>query len=135
MAKRNQSTKAQPKPGDEQTKKPKKLPAVREAIHDLGLETSVPAVRKWVKDKYNIVMSDKVAQNYVSTAKKELRGANGKVVVKKPGRPPLAATAARTRKANGNGPNIQQVVEALGQLKELVTRLGKDNLVKLMDAL
>jgi hypothetical protein len=121
----------------------KKLPAVRLAVKQLGVEAPVAEVRKLVKDKYNIDLTDAVAQNYVSIGRRELRDGNGKAAKVK-GRPkaapapmpaPTPAPVFATPKAMGNGVAIEQVIGAVTTLKGLVGTLGKDNLFKLVEAL
>jgi hypothetical protein len=120
------------------TKPPiKKMAAVRLAVKELGVEAPVAQVRKWVKERYNIDLTDATAQTYVSGAKRELREANGNPA-RLQGRPkaaPAPSPARATPKATGNGVAIDQVVGALTTLKELVGTLGKDNLLKLVEAL
>jgi hypothetical protein len=109
----------------------KKLPAVRLAVKELGVEAPMAHVRKWVKEKYNLDLTDATAQKYVGDARREVREANGKQASVKP-----ATTALRALpKATGNGAAIDQVVEAVTTLKGLVGSLGKDNLLKLVEAL
>jgi hypothetical protein len=109
----------------------KKLPAVRLAVKELGVEAPMAQVRKWVKEKYNLDLTDATAQKYVGDARREVREANGKPASVKP-----ATAAPRTMpKPPGNGAAIDQVVEAVTTLKGLVGTLGKDNLLKLVEAL
>jgi hypothetical protein len=119
------------------TKPPiKKMAAVRLAVKELGLEAPVAQVRKWVRDKYTLDLTDATASNYVSGARKELREANGKPASVKPSTAaPAPISAPATPKATGNGAAVEQVVEAVTTIKELVGTLGKDNLLKLVEAL
>jgi hypothetical protein len=112
----------------------KKLPAVREAVKTLGVEASLADVRKWVKDKYNLEMTDATLQNYVSAARKEVREQTGKPPARAPRKQAMPA-AARSSTGNGAGLGVDQVVEAITVLKGLVQKLGKENVAKLVEAL
>jgi hypothetical protein len=114
----------------------KKMPAVRLAVRELGIDAAVAQIRKLVKEKYNIDMTDATAQNYVSSAKREIREAKATPSAAKSS--PAAPAASQPRampKAMTNGVEIAQVVEAVTVLKGLVGTLGKDNVMKLVDAL
>jgi hypothetical protein len=117
----------------------KKLPAVRLAIKELGVEATVAEVRRWVKEKYGHDLTDAVAQNYVSIGRRETREENGTPKKRKYRRKvtsmPSLAPVAVTPKPSGNGLAIGQVVEAVATLKGLVGTLGKDNLLKLVEAI
>jgi hypothetical protein len=112
----------------------KKLPAVREAVKTLGVEASLADVRKWVKDKYNLDMTDATLQNYVSAARKEVREQTGKPPARTPRKQAMRA-AARSSTGSGAGLGVDQVVEAITVLKGLVQKLGKENVAKLVEAL
>jgi hypothetical protein len=112
----------------------KKLPAVREAVKTLGVESPLAEVRKWVREKYALEMTDATLQNYVSAARKEVRERNGRAPAKAP-RKQAMPTAARSSRGNGVGLGVDQVVEAITVLKGLVQKLGKDNVAKLLEAL
>jgi len=103
----------------------KKLPAVREAVKTIGVDAPVEAVRKWVKENYSLDLTDAVAQNYTSIARKEARaGSNGSAA------PTPAAPKKRKPKA---APQTQfDVVGAVSTLQELVDKLGKDTVSKLV---
>jgi hypothetical protein len=114
----------------------KKLPAVRLAVKELGVDAHVAEIRKLVKEKYNIDMTDATAQNYVSKAKREMRNGKGTpvtVMLRTAAQAPTLAPAMP--KATSNGVAIEQVVDAVTTIKELVGTLGKDNLLKLVEAL
>jgi hypothetical protein len=120
----------------------KKLPAVRLIVKELGVEASVAEVRKALKEQYDFDMTDAVAQNYVSKARRDLR--NGKSTRAKVKRSVAAPMATPTPvpvpvpapvKAMTNGAAIRHVVEAVSSLKSLVGTLGKDNLLKLVEAM
>jgi hypothetical protein len=111
----------------------KKLPAVREAVKTLGVEASLGEVRKWVKDKYNLDMTDATLQNYVSAARKEVREQTGKPPARTPRKQAMPA-AARTS-SSSPALRVDQVVEAITVLKGLMQKLGKDNVAKLLEAL
>jgi hypothetical protein len=119
----------------------KKLPAVREAVKILGGDAPVKEVSKWVKAKYNLDMTEATAQNYVSTARKELRGAIAKPANAKPANTkptvtkPAPSAARATPLAPATGAPIEQVVEAVTTLKGLVGKLGKGNVLKLVEML
>jgi hypothetical protein len=130
----------------------KKLPAVRLAVKALGGDSPVKEVRKWVKTRYNLDLTDATAQNYVYQARKEAKEANGtpaKMQPPKAAPAPIKAHATPTSapiqapskptpaapKATSNGVGIEQLVEAITTLKKLVSKLGKDNLLKLLEAL
>jgi hypothetical protein len=107
----------------------KKLPAVREAVKALGVDAPVAEVRKWVKEKFNLDLTDAVAQNYVSIGRRELRDGT-------PGKVKRAKAAPRAMpKVMGNGLAIDQVIGAVTTLRGLVGTLGKENLLKLVEAL
>ena len=114
----------------------KKMPAVRLAVRELGIEAAVAAVRKWVKEKYNVDMTDATAQNYVSSAKREIREAKDtpSTAMSSPAAPAAFHPRAMPN-AMRNGVEIEQVVEAVTVLKDLVGTLGKSNVLKLVDAL
>jgi hypothetical protein len=119
-------------------KKPtmKKLPAVRLAVKELGVDAPVNQVRKLAKEKYNIDLTEATAQNYVSKAKREMRNGKGTPVpVKLPTTAPAPSPARVMPKTTGNGVAIEEVVEAVSTIKGLVGALGKDNLLKLVEAL
>jgi hypothetical protein len=109
----------------------KKRPAVQEAVNALGVEAPVETVRKWVKEKFNLDLTDSVAQNYTSLARKALRAggtSNGSVPAvpaapKKRGPKPAAASAGF------------DVVAAVTTLQELTDKLGKDTIAKLVAAM
>jgi hypothetical protein len=62
-------------------------------VQALGLDAPVDAVGKWVKDTYSLDMTDAVAQNYTSQARKELgSGLPPRKPGRKPGRKPLEGT-------------------------------------------
>jgi hypothetical protein len=119
----------------------KKLPAVRLIVKELGVDASVVAIRTALKEKFNYDLTDAVAQNYVSKAKRELRNGKGtRAKVKRSVAAPLATPAAipvapAPGKAMTNGAAIKQVVEAVTTLKSLVGTIGKENLLKLIEAL
>jgi hypothetical protein len=114
----------------------KKLPAVRLIVKELGVEAPVNEIRMALKEKYNYEMTDSVAQNYVSKARRELRNGTGRRGKAKRSKiAPTAMPALVAPKATGNGATIGQVVEAVTTLKGLVGKLGKDNLVKLVEAM
>jgi hypothetical protein len=121
----------------------KKLPAVREAVKELGVEALIGDVRQWVKDKYDLDMSDGLAQTYTYTARKELRERNGsaspntpKKAVMQASTPPKAVTPPPVQApvSKGASPGVEEIIEAINVLKGLAQKLGKDNLVKLLDA-
>jgi hypothetical protein len=106
----------------------KKLPAVREAVKTMGVDASVEAVRKWVKENYSLDLTDSVAQNYTSIARKEARaGSNGAAAPARKKRGPKPAAPASA--------GVDDVVNAVAMLKTLTDKIGKDNVVKLVGAL
>jgi hypothetical protein len=108
----------------------KKLPAVREAVKVLGVAAPVADVRKWVQDKYKLDLTDSVAQNYTSIARRETRtGSNGKAPA------PKKRGGGRKKAAAVGGAGVDEVVNAVATLKQLTDKLGKDNVVKLVGAL
>jgi hypothetical protein len=118
----------------------KKLPAVRLIVKELGVDASVAAIRTALKAKYNLDMTDSVAQNYVSKAKREFRNGKGtRAKVKRSPAAPIAtpapAPAPTPAKVVSNGATIGHVIQALATLKGLVGTLGKDNLLQLVEAL
>jgi hypothetical protein len=116
----------------------KKLPAVRLIVKELGVDASVVAIRTALKEKFNYDLTDAVAQNYVSKAKRELRNGKGKrAKVKRSPAAPVATPAPTPAPAKvmSNGTAIGHVIEAVTTLKELVKTLGKENLLKLVEAI
>jgi hypothetical protein len=119
-------------------KKPrmKKLTAVRLAVKTLGLNVPPKEVSQWVKNNYNIDLTPATASNYVTTARKELRAGNGTPAEVE--RPKAAAAPSQVRATPilaRNGVPIEQVVQAVTTLKGLVGKLGKGNVLKLVEAL
>ena len=122
----------------------KKLPAVREAIQELGVDALVGDVRQWVMDKYSLDMSDGLAQTYTYTAKREFREANGKAATKTPAKAvtqvpmtPKPVTPAPVHApvvSKVASPSVEEIIEAIAVLKGLAVRIGKGNLVKLLEA-
>jgi hypothetical protein len=111
------------------------LNAVREAVKTLGVESPLAKVRNWVKDQYNLAMTDATAQKYFYDARKELREQTATPPPAKAPRKQAMPAAARSTGGNGTGLGVDQVVEAVTVLKGLVQNLGKDNVAKLLGAL
>jgi hypothetical protein len=113
-----------------------KMAAVREAVRELGLDSTPKEVSQWVKAKRNIDLTAATASNYVSTARREVRGAIATPAAAKPAKAKPALSAARvTPTVSGNGASVEQVVEAVTTLKGLVGKLGKGNVLKLVETL
>jgi hypothetical protein len=114
----------------------KKLPAVRLIVKELGVEASVAEVRQALKEQYSYDMTDSVAQNYVSKARRELRnGKGGRAKAKPSVAAPTVVLSPAPVKAMSNGTAIGHAVEAVTTLKGLVGTFGKDNLLKLVEAM
>jgi len=116
----------------------KKLPAVRLAVKELGVDASVADVTELVKEKYNLKLTDATAQTYVTTARRELREGNGapaKVQQPKAVPTPKPAPVLAMPSTEGNDRAVGQAVDAMSTIKGLVGTLGKVNLLKLVEAI
>jgi hypothetical protein len=132
------SSKSAPETTTMAKKKPtvNKMAAVREAVRELGLDSTPKEVSQWVKDRYNIDLTDATASNYVSTTRKEVRDAIGKPATTKRAKSQPALSAARvTPHSPGNNASVEQFIEAVTTLKGLVGKLGKGNVLKLVETL
>jgi hypothetical protein len=113
-----------------------KMQAVREAVRELGLDSTPKEVSQCVKDRYNIDLTTATASNYVSTARKEVRDAIAKPATTKRAKSQPALSAARvTPHSPGNSASVEQIIDAVTALKGLVGKLGKGNVLKLVETL
>jgi hypothetical protein len=118
------------------------LAAVREAVKALGDEAPLATVRMWVKDTYNLEMTDGTAQKYFYDVRKELREQNGtsaktppkKTVVQTPTPPKQVTAPVQAPLSKGASPSVEEIIEAINVLKGLAAKIGKDNLAKLLEA-
>jgi hypothetical protein len=108
-----------------------KMGAVRQALSELGKSAKPLDIQKFVKERFNITMTVAHISNYKTTilAKKKrkaaARMAKGDVVAS------LAQPAPVTREAPKPGTGV--TLDNLRALKELLGKVGADNLKELID--
>jgi hypothetical protein len=104
--------------------------AVRRVLAELGPDAELEAVLARIESQFSLCPPRGTVQTYLSLARKDNReGASGE-----------SRRRGRPRKAAGNGPppaapSIDEVIEAVEILRDLLDRLGDDNLHRLLDAL
>ena len=104
---------------------PSKMSAVRQALAACGAEAKPPALDKWIRDTYGLVIQHNMISSYKSQMKsKPKKGKGGRL-----GRPPASESAP----AKVAGGTIS--FKDLHEVKTLAGRLGISNLRKLVEVL
>jgi hypothetical protein len=113
-----------------------KMDAVRQALATLGKDAKPIQLQGHIRKEFGIEMSTDHISTYKGNILRKKGGKGrrgGKKAAAKPSEAPAAAPAALVPKVGGRGANVAVSMGDLQALKDLVQRVGANNLRSLID--